>query len=58
MMGSDPEWRKIPAAMVANAQHVPLQQLNWCEPAGYDPRNQPRSAGNSYPAYNGNAAYR
>jgi hypothetical protein len=46
------------AAMVANAQHVPLQQLNWCEPAGYDPRNQPRSAGNSYPAYNGNAAYR
>jgi hypothetical protein len=31
-------------AMVANAQHVPLQRLNWCEPTGYDPRNQPRSA--------------
>lgn len=45
-------------AMVANAQRVPLQQLNWCEPTGYDPRYQPRSAGNSYPAYSGNAAYR
>jgi hypothetical protein len=33
-------------AMVAQAQHVPLQQLNWCEPAGYDPRSQPRSASN------------
>jgi len=31
-------------AMVANAQRVPLQQLNWCEPTGYDPRTQPRSA--------------
>ncbi len=35
------------AAMVANAQHVPLQRLNWCEPTGYDPRNQPRSASNA-----------
>jgi hypothetical protein len=34
-------------AMVANAQHVPLQRLNWCEPTGYDPRNQPRSANNT-----------
>lgn len=34
-------------AMVANAQHVPLQQLNWCEPTGYDPRYQPRSASNA-----------
>jgi hypothetical protein len=33
--------------MVANAQHVPLQRLNWCEPTGYDPRNQPRSASNA-----------
>ena len=35
-------------AMVATAQHLPLRRLNWCEPAGYDPRNQPRSAANSY----------
>ena len=34
-------------AMVANAQHVPLQRLNWCEPTGYDPRYQPRSASNA-----------
>ncbi len=34
-------------AMVANAQHVPLQRLNWCEPTGYDPRTQPRSASNA-----------
>lgn len=33
-------------AMVANAQHLPLRQLNWCEAAGYDPRSQPRSAAN------------
>ena len=33
-------------AMVATAQHLPLSQLNWCEPAGYDPRYQPRSASN------------
>ena len=33
-------------SMVANAQHLPLRQLNWCEPTGYDPRNQPRSASN------------
>ncbi len=32
------------AAMVANAQRVPLQRMNWCEPTGYDPRYQPRSA--------------
>ena len=32
------------AAMVANAQRVPLQRMNWCEPTGYDPRTQPRSA--------------
>jgi Matrixin len=35
-------------AMVAQVQHLPLQQLNWCEPAGYDPRYQPRSASNNY----------
>ena len=35
-------------AMVATAQHVPLQRLNWCEPVGYDPRNQPRSASNNW----------
>jgi hypothetical protein len=35
-------------SMVANAQHLPMRQLNWCEPAGYDPRTQPRSASNSY----------
>jgi hypothetical protein len=29
-------------AMVANAQRLPLQRLNWCEPAG----DQPRSASN------------
>ncbi len=40
-------------SMVANAQRLPLRQLNWCEPAGYDQR-QPRSASN-YPS---NAAYR
>ena len=34
-------------AMVANAQRVPLQRLNWCEPTGYDPRTQPRSASNA-----------
>jgi hypothetical protein len=33
--------------MVANAQHVPLQRLNWCEPVDYDQRNQPRSASNA-----------
>jgi len=33
-------------AMVANAQHLPLQQLNWCEASGYDPGSQPRSARN------------
>jgi len=44
-------------AMVANAQHVPLQKLNWCEPTGYNPRSQPRTVTN-YPGYNGNAAYR
>ncbi len=32
------------AAMVANAQRVPLQRMNWCEPTGYDPRYQPHSA--------------
>lgn len=31
-------------AMVANAQRVPLQRLNWCEPTGSDSRYQPRSA--------------
>jgi hypothetical protein len=35
-------------SMVANAQHLPMRQLNWCEPAGPDPRTQPRSASNSY----------
>ena len=35
------------AAMVANAQRVPLQRMNWCEPTGYDPRYQPRSASNA-----------
>jgi hypothetical protein len=25
-------------AMVAAAQHLPLAQLNWCVPAGYEPR--------------------
>jgi hypothetical protein len=34
-------------AMVATAQRVPLQRLNWCEPTGYDPRTQPRSASNA-----------
>lgn len=42
-------------AMVANAQHVPLQRLNWCEPVGYD-RNQSRSASNYSSGSNG--AYR
>ncbi len=35
-------------AMVANAQRVPLQRLNWCEPAGYDPNDRSRSA-STYP---------
>lgn len=43
-------------SMVATAQHLPLQQLNWCEPAGYEPRNQPRSAGNYNP--NSYSSYR
>jgi hypothetical protein len=34
-------------AMVANVQRLPLQRLNWCEPTGYDPRNQPRAASNA-----------
>lgn len=33
-------------SMVASAQRLPLRQLNWCEPAGYDPRSQPRAAAN------------
>jgi hypothetical protein len=36
------------AAMVADSQHLPLQRLNWCEPAGRDPRNQPRAASNGW----------
>ncbi len=35
-------------AMVADAQHLQLPRLNWCEPAGYDQRNQPRSASNGW----------
>ena len=35
------------AALVANAQRMPLQRMNWCEPTGYDPRTQPRSASNA-----------
>ena len=35
-------------AMVATAQRLPLRRLNWCEQAGSDPRNQPRSTANSY----------
>ena len=34
-------------ALVANAQRVPLQRMNWCEPTGYDPRYQPQSASNA-----------
>ncbi len=41
-------------AMVADAQRLPMQRLNWCEPAGYDPRSQTRSASNYYP----NGSYR
>jgi hypothetical protein len=36
------------AAMVADSQHLPLQRLNWCEPAGRDPRNRPRAASNGW----------
>lgn len=32
-------------ALVASAQRLPLQRLNWCEMPGY---NQPRSAANAY----------
>lgn len=35
-------------AMVASAQRLPLPRLNWCEPAGDDPRYQPRSAANRW----------
>lgn len=32
------------AALIASAQRLPVQQMNWCEAPGYDPRSRPRSA--------------
>ena len=33
--------------MVASAQHLPLDQLNWCDPYGSDPGYGRRSAATS-----------